>query len=355
MQKIKRDTTKDLFHAVLNLVRKNGHYDKAEAIMDYVLPHEFDQFSSKEYIELSNYEFDFEASPQFGGSEGIYVSCYLHGKYTENELKEYNHSTGTLETETRRNIGTFKTLKTDIHSMKIMGELCGALVYYASQYVNSNLDRYTPARELESQRRTKNCSAAKYRYIYKLANDMAVADSVVSCDICAGNKCADKQNGCIKGIREFLRREIGRYCHYRRYDNDEAKNGKYYNFLDGSYNAGKDCFDDYVDMLTANFSDLTVYEAAGRVYTWIQTRKQKFIYYFKNDGKKINESGTNKVSYDKLPEYEQKQAFKIVKTQIFKETIENGGDITDITDDKVNYYVKNCLYFYEKGNLSFEY
>jgi hypothetical protein len=57
-----------------------------------------------------------------------------------------------VETATKRYIGTFKTLKDDIESMKAMGELCGALVYYAHQYVNQNIDRYTPTRELEKQK-----------------------------------------------------------------------------------------------------------------------------------------------------------------------------------------------------------
>ena len=129
MQKIKRDTTKELFLAVLKLVKENGYYDKAEAIMDYVLPNEPEDYSSEKYIELSNYEFDFEASLQFGSSEGIYISCCICGKYTETELKRYNHEKGTVETETARKIGTFKTLKTDVNSMRIMGELCGALTF----------------------------------------------------------------------------------------------------------------------------------------------------------------------------------------------------------------------------------
>jgi hypothetical protein len=150
MGKIKRDTTKDLFYATLNRVKENGHYSKAEDIMDYVLPNHFES-NVNEDIELSNYRFDFFASVQLGGNEGIYIDCCLSGEYTETPRTRYNAGTGKIEPETRRHIGTFKTLKSNIEAMKIMGELCGALVYYAHQYVNENIDRYTPARELERE------------------------------------------------------------------------------------------------------------------------------------------------------------------------------------------------------------
>ena len=150
MEKIKRDTTKDLFFAVLDLVKENGHYDKAEEIMYYHLP-SASESNVREDIELSNYRFDFNAVVQFGSNEGIIIDCFLSGKFTETERKVYNAGKGVSETETMRSIGTFKTLKTDIDSIKIMGELCGALTFYAHQYVNKHIDRYTPTRDLEKE------------------------------------------------------------------------------------------------------------------------------------------------------------------------------------------------------------
>lgn len=150
MKNVKRDTTKDLFLAALRLVKENGHYGKAEAIMDYVLPNNSED-NIREDIELSNYRFDFNAIAQFGGSEGIYIDCFLSGEYSETEIKYYNAGKGTVETETRRHIGTFKTLRDDIDSFKIMGELCGALTFCAHRYVNQNIARYTPTRELERE------------------------------------------------------------------------------------------------------------------------------------------------------------------------------------------------------------
>jgi hypothetical protein len=349
MKKIKRDTTKDLFFAALNLVKENGHYDKAEAIMDYYLPNESEN-NIREDIELPNYEFDFEASVHFGGSEGIYINCFLYGKYTETELKRYNHSTRQMETETRRHIGTFKTLKTDINSMKIMGELCGALVFYASQYINENIDRYTPEKEFERQRRIKNCTSAQTRYTRRLAEDMALDNVTGACETCEGKLCRGKQDGCRKGIYRFLIREIGKYSSMNY--NKEA--GQYSGFLDGKYNI-TDCFDEYVNMLTSNFPDLTIYQAAGYVFSWLCTRKQNFIYYFVPDEKNNTASGGNKRSYESLNSYEQKQAFKLVKEQLIKESIENDGDIDNITDESIFYYVRNCVYFYENCILTFEY
>jgi hypothetical protein len=203
MQKIKRDTTKDLFLAVLELVRKNGHYDKAEAIMDYYLPSNSEYYKDDE-LELSDYEFNFDASAQFGSSEGIYINCSLNGKYTENELKRYNHSRGEVEPETRRSVGTFKTLKDDLEAMKIMGELCGAMIYYAHQYINQNIDRYTPVRELEWQQRYKNCASARSRYIRKLAEQISADYIGSNCEICAGKSCEGKQDGCREGAKRFV-------------------------------------------------------------------------------------------------------------------------------------------------------
>ena len=153
MSKIKRDTTKDLFFATLKLVKENGHYDKAEAIMDYHLLNNSES-NVREDIELSNYRFDFNAMAYFG-CEGIFIDCFVSGDYTETERKVYNHNKGITETETQRHIGTFKTLRRDINSFKIMGELCGALIYYAHQYVDKNIGRYTPAREFEQEENQK--------------------------------------------------------------------------------------------------------------------------------------------------------------------------------------------------------
>lgn len=148
--KIKRDTTVDLFYAALNLVKEKGCYEKAEAIMDYYLPHPEGINTLYKPFELSNYRFDFCASASFGGSEGIYIDCYIEGEYTEIPRTYYDHGLGKILPETHYHIATFKTLRSDLEAMQIMGELCGSLIYYASEYINKNINRYTPSSEMRA-------------------------------------------------------------------------------------------------------------------------------------------------------------------------------------------------------------
>lgn len=131
MIKIERDTNQDLMNHILALVKKSGNYDKAGKNMDYFIA------ENKEVRGLTNYEFDFLAVANFGGSEGIYLDCWLKGSFDENHQNESK----TIS------CGTFKTLRGDLEAMKVMGELAGSLTYYARQYVNREIDRYTPFKE----------------------------------------------------------------------------------------------------------------------------------------------------------------------------------------------------------------
>jgi len=270
MIKVKRDTTRDLFNAVLQLAKDSGCYEKAEAIMDYYLPSSSES-NVREDIELSNYRFDFNATAQFGGSEGIYIDCYLYGEFTEDERKVYNHNTGTTERETRRHIGTFKTLNTDLDSMKVMGELCGVLVYFASEYVNKNIGRYTPIQELIKEQKFSNCSTSRNQYILKHAETM---ESGGKCEDCAGKSCRGKESGCLDGIIKFIMNEVGRHCSTTRYKGDSRN--RYFTILDGSYSAKNDSFAAYMDALIAAHSEISVYQAIGYVFVWLYTRVQDF-------------------------------------------------------------------------------
>lgn len=134
-----RDSASDLFLATVLRAKQYGDWQEAEEILDYYLPSEQEGFgygSEKEL--LSNYEFDFYAVMQFGGSEGIYIDCTLRGKFDDSG-------------RTTLGIGTIKTLETDMDACKRMGALCGALTYHASRYINENLHRYTPDAELRAE------------------------------------------------------------------------------------------------------------------------------------------------------------------------------------------------------------
>ena len=272
MIKVKRDTTRDLFNAVLQLVKDNGCYEKAEAIMDYVLP-SISTYDLRKDIELSNYEFDFYAATQFGGNEGIYIDCWIYGEYSEKEIKFHNRTKGTVDKETRRSIGTFKTLRTDLEAMQIMGELCGSLVFYASQYVNEHIDRYSPIKELEWQARCKKCEKARCHFTREMANKIA---SVNKCEPCADKACRGKRDGCSQGIYRFITTEISKHSSFNRYKEDNRN--QFFDFLDGEYNATTDYFSVYVTALTNAFSNITIYQAIAYVFVWLCTRKQDFTY-----------------------------------------------------------------------------
>ncbi len=125
-----RDSAEDLFRAIVLRAKQYGDWQEAQEILDYYLPSEHEGYATKKDI-LTAYEFNFYAVMQFGGSEGIYIDCSLRGKFDDSG-------------RTVLDIGTIKTLETNMDACKRMGALCGALIYHASAYVNENLHRYTP-------------------------------------------------------------------------------------------------------------------------------------------------------------------------------------------------------------------
>lgn len=131
-----RDTGGSLFSTVVRLAKASGDFAKAEAILDYYLPCEHEE-GRKEGVKLTSYEFDLVPILNYG-CEGIYIDCYLNGKFDESGRSSLY-------------VGTLKTLRRDLEAEKIMGELCGILHYYENQYVNKNLRRYTPDKELEAE------------------------------------------------------------------------------------------------------------------------------------------------------------------------------------------------------------
>lgn len=116
----------DLFNAMLRLARKSGKFSRCEAILDYANARE-------QRIVLTDYQFDTHCIPAFGGSEGIYVDVCICGKY--NDIENADRIV---------QIGTLKTLGEGLEDMMIMGEACGVLTYYAYDFVNSNIDAFSP-------------------------------------------------------------------------------------------------------------------------------------------------------------------------------------------------------------------
>lgn len=131
-----RDTGGSLFSTVVRLAKASGNFDKAKAILDYYLPCEHEE-GRKEGVKLTAYEFDFVPILNCG-CEGIYIDCYLKGKFDESRRSSLY-------------VGTLKTLRRGLEAEKTMGELCGILHYYENWYVNEHLRRYTPDKELEAE------------------------------------------------------------------------------------------------------------------------------------------------------------------------------------------------------------
>ena len=131
-----RDTGGGLFSNVIRVAKVSGDFDRAGAILDYYLPCEHES-GIREGVELTAYEFDFVPILNYG-SEGIYIDCYLMGKFDESGRCSLH-------------VGTLKTLTRDLESAKVMGELCGTLMHHAGEYVNQNLHRYAPQKELEAE------------------------------------------------------------------------------------------------------------------------------------------------------------------------------------------------------------
>lgn len=143
-EEVLRDTGGELFCKVIQLARENGDMERVKPILDYILPSEKED--SNEHVELTKYEFDFVPIINFGGSEGIYVDCYLKGAFDESKRCSLQ-------------IGTLKTLGTSLEDCKAMAELCGALMYHADRYVNENIHRYTPEAELEKEAQRLSAAA----------------------------------------------------------------------------------------------------------------------------------------------------------------------------------------------------
>jgi hypothetical protein len=125
-----RMTGGQLFEKVMECAKENGDLARFETIGDYSLA------DSLEKGKLCSYEFDFLPAVSFGGSEGIYIDCSLRGKFDECGRKHIH-------------IGTLKTLSTDLNACKVMGELCGALMYHENKYVNENLYLFDSTESIE--------------------------------------------------------------------------------------------------------------------------------------------------------------------------------------------------------------
>ena len=125
-----RMTGGQLFERFMECARENDDAARFDEMCDYVLPEDMEKG------KLCSYEFDMLPIVNFGGSEGIYIDCSLRGKFDESGRNSLH-------------IGTLKTLRTDLDACKIMGELCGALMYHDSRFVNENIYLFDSTEAIE--------------------------------------------------------------------------------------------------------------------------------------------------------------------------------------------------------------
>lgn len=143
-----RDRKSTLLYAVLERARATGDLKEIEPILDYYLPNEEEPLSPKEDSYLTNCAFSAEAKVSFG-CEGIFVDLDLVGTFDDSG-------------KDRCRVGTFKTLREDAEAGHLMGQLCGILMYHATKYVNENIHRYTPKKELEAELHRKASLQERY-------------------------------------------------------------------------------------------------------------------------------------------------------------------------------------------------
>ena len=137
----RRDRKSTLLYAVLDRARANGDLKEIEPILDYYLPNPEEPSEPDVDSYLTNYFFSAQSELRYG-CEGIFVDLDLVGTFDDSG-------------KDRCRVGTFKTLREDAEARRLMGQLCGILMYHATKYVNENIHRYTPKKELEAELRRK--------------------------------------------------------------------------------------------------------------------------------------------------------------------------------------------------------
>ena len=126
---VKRDTYVDLFNGMMKMAREARALTEFDKIADYAMCDYYEDAAKK---PISSYEFSTRFMVDYGGSEGIYIDGYLVG--TLDEIGKFQ----------KQHFCTLKTLERNFEAMKLMGSVCGILQYYATEYINRNLDLYEP-------------------------------------------------------------------------------------------------------------------------------------------------------------------------------------------------------------------
>ena len=125
----KRETGISIFDGIFQMAKDAGALKQMEAIMDYQTA---DHFNNEAKLPITNHLFNVRFEVDFGCSEGIYIDAYIVGEIDE------------ADGDRRIHIGLIKTLENNLNAMRIMGEACGVLQFYAREYLAQKLDNLLP-------------------------------------------------------------------------------------------------------------------------------------------------------------------------------------------------------------------
>lgn len=132
-----------LFDAIIQRARQSGDLVCAEPILEFCHACTPETEMGMEVLR-EPHKFDFVPSLIYGANEGIYLDCCLVGR--TNEHGQYS-----------LRIGVMKTLSAGIEDCKIMGELCGVLMYHARKYMNEQIhDCVRAPRRATTDKRASN-------------------------------------------------------------------------------------------------------------------------------------------------------------------------------------------------------
>lgn len=130
-----------LFETVIHRAKQAGDFDSVEPILDYCRPCVLVD-GEKMKVQLNMSKFSFLPCLTFGPDGKLYLNCYLT---RFNGLGYYSVR-----------IGTLRTLTSDMDTCKIMGELCGALIFHARQHLNEQQYRRSDSSTIMESQRPKH-------------------------------------------------------------------------------------------------------------------------------------------------------------------------------------------------------
>ena len=125
---IQRDTSSELFHAVLETALNSAAGKEAKTFLTWI------SSKSGRYPHctfLTDYRFVFWPELNFGGQEGLYIDCVLYGTFDQSGRDKLS-------------IGSIRCGRTDLDACQAMGALTGALLYASRVYLKENHYRYLP-------------------------------------------------------------------------------------------------------------------------------------------------------------------------------------------------------------------